>query len=242
MGGPLFQVGDGRIILTNLGSKLLRRVLWLASALAFWGCGNDLEKARECFRIGDLPRSRVLFEKVMDKNPTSFDARYGYALVLQESALRKRALGLDGLEDWSTVVDAYEVCSKVRDVRSMSSNYALSLFHLANKLHAMQRPSEALEYLKQARTIDSRNIFVLNLAGIVEYDLGRFREAQETFEFLLALDPRFTSAYLNLGNVFWESGSQDEALAVWKQGLAAGSSTEVLSRRIESAIQQLSER
>jgi len=59
------------------------------SALLLCACQRDLRLARECYRIGDLERSQKLFESAIDQDPLSFDARYGYAVVLQDLSLRK---------------------------------------------------------------------------------------------------------------------------------------------------------
>lgn len=210
------------------------------SALLLCACDRDLRLAKECYRIGDLPRSQRLFEAAIDANPVSFEARYGYAVVLQDLCLKKKALGQDGVEDWMGVVKAYEICSKVGGMGSFASNYAIALFHLSNKLYLEEKHAAALDYLGQARRLEPKNKFVLNLAGIVEYSLGRYKQAQETFEYLLAIDPNFLSAYLNLGNVLWESGQEDAALVTWKQGLAVSPDNRAVIDRIETALKKIS--
>ena len=213
--------------------------LFLA-ALLLAGCDGDLRMAEECYRLGDYARSRRLFEAEIDRDPVSFRARYGYAVVLQELSLRKKGLGEDGAEDWMETVKAYEICSKLGEVGSFSKNYSLALFHLANKLYAREKHEAALEYLNRARKLEPKNKYVLNLAGVVEYSLGRYRDAQETFEYLLAVDPAFVSAYLNLGNVLWEAGQEDAALVTWKQALSLSPHNPAVVGRIESALKQIS--
>lgn len=204
------------------------------------GCDRSLALAKECHRIGDFPRAKRLFEEEIDRNPVSFEARYGYAIVLQELCLRKKALGQDQAEDWLEVVKAYEVTSKLGEGGAFSGNWAIALFHLANKLYLQENYETALEYLSQARRLEPKNKYVLNLSGIVEYSLGRYKEAQETFEYLLAIDPGFMSAYLNLGNVLWESGQEDAALVTWKQALTVSPGNPSVIRRIETALQKIS--
>ncbi|MDB5106902.1 MAG: putative lipoprotein [Fibrobacteres bacterium] len=203
-------------------------------------CGGDLKRARESYRLGDYPRALRLFESELDRHPGSFEARYGYAVVLQELSLKKKALGDDEEEDWAEVVRSYEICSRLGgDSGTIAENYAISLFHLANKLYLREKYEPSLEYLETARRIDPKNKYVLNLAGIVQYSLGRYQEAQETFEYLIAEDPGFVSAYLNLGNVLWESGSEDAALVTWKQALTVSPDNQAIIKRIESALQKI---
>ena len=215
----------------------------LAAALAVtagvWACEGDLRLARECYRIGDLQRSQRFFESEIDHNPLSFEARYGYAIVLQEICLGKKALGQDRAEDWMVVAKAYGICAKLGEVRSFSENYAMALFHLANKLYAEEKYLPALDYLSEARKLEPKNKYVLNLAGIVEYSLGRYNRAQETLEYLLAVDPSFISAYLNLGNVLWEAGQEDAALVTWKQALSLSPGNQAIINRIESALKKI---
>lgn len=212
-----------------------------AFAMFVSGCGSELARARECYRMGDYPRALRLFESEIDRHPSSFEARYGYAVVLQEISLAKKAKGRDEEKDWVEVVKAYEICSRLGDAGSYAGNYAVALFHLANKLYLQERFEPALEYLDIARQVDPKNKYVLNLAGIVEYNLGRYQEAQETLEFLIATDPGFVSAYLNLGNVLWESGQEDAALVTWKQALSLSPENATVIKRIETALQKISD-
>jgi tetratricopeptide (TPR) repeat protein len=213
--------------------------LLLAAPFLLSGCGGDLKRARESYRVGDYARALRLFDAELDRNPGSFDARYGYAVVLQEVSLRKKAQGKDEEKDWADVVQAYEICYRLGDSGTVAENYAISLFHLANKLYLKEDFAPALEYLETARRVDPKNKYVLNLDGIVQYSLGKYKDAQETFEYLIAEDPGFVSAYLNLGNVLWESGNEDAALVTWKQALGVSPGNQAVINRIESALKKI---
>lgn len=222
----------------KLSASIVRAGAILAAVMAA-GCGGDLKRAEDCSRVGDYPRALRLFETALDRHPASFEARYGYAMVLQELALKAKAQGADSEAAWQAVADAYAVCARLGDTAAIAENWAIALFHLGNKQYVRQRYGPALENLEIARRVDPRNKYVLNLAGIVEYSLGRYKEAQETFEYLIALDPGFVSAYLNLGNVLWESGNEDAALVTWKQALAVSPENQIIIKRIESALQKI---
>jgi tetratricopeptide (TPR) repeat protein len=210
----------------------------LAAALVT-GCGGELKRAKECYRVGDYPRALRLFEAELDRDPASFEARHGHALVLQEIALQARSQGRDSEQVWEEAVRAYGICARLGDSAAIAENYAISLFHLANKMYLREAFEPALEHLEAARRVDPRNKYVLNLAGIVQYSLGLYKEAQETFEYLIAMDPSFVSAYLNLGNVLWESGSEDAALVTWKQALAVSPGNQAIIKRIETALAKI---
>ena len=211
----------------------------LIAAFLIVGCGGDLKRAKECYRVGDYPRALRLFEAELDRNPASFEARHGHALVLQELALEAKSQDRDSEQVWEDAVRAYAVASRLGDSSAIAENYAISLFHLANKLYLRDAFEPALAHLEAARRVDPRNKYVLNLEGIVQYSLGRYKEAQETFEYLIAVDPGFVSAYLNLGNVLWESGSEDAALVTWKQALAVSPGNQAIIKRIETALAKI---
>lgn len=236
------RMGRMACLITKMNSGNIAKLAALAAVAMFVsGCGSELARARECYRMGDYPRALRLFSAEIDRHPSSYEARYGYAVVLQEMSLAKKARGRDEEKDWVEVVEAYEICSRVGDSGSHAGNYAVVLFHLANKLYLQERFEPALAYLDRARQVDPKNKYVLNLAGIVEYSLGRYQEAQGTFEYLIAADPAFVSAYLNLGNVLWESGQEDAALVTWKQALSLSPENSAVIKRIETALQKISD-
>jgi tetratricopeptide (TPR) repeat protein len=212
---------------------------FLAAAVMFSGCSGDLKRAKDSYRVGDYARALRLFDAALDRHPASFEARFGHALVLQELALEAKARGNDSIAVWQRVADAYGVCARLEDTSAIAGNWAIALFHLANRQYLGELYEPALGNLELARRVDPRNKYVLNLTGIVEYSLGRYKEAQETLEYLLALDPGFVSAYLNLGNVLWESGNEDAALVTWKQALAVSPDNPVIVKRIESALRKI---
>jgi tetratricopeptide (TPR) repeat protein len=213
----------------------------LATIALFFGvgCRGEMDMARECYRIGDFARAKSHFEKAIDADPVNFDARYGYALAVQEMCLLKKSLAQDQVQDWLEVVKAYEISTKLGSAPSQAPNQAFALFHLSNKLYQQQRFSPARDYLKLARTIEPRNKYVLNLAGIVAYKLSDYHDAQQTLEFLLAIDPDFISAYLNLGNVLWEAGEPEAALVTWKQGLGRSPGNGALIHRMDNAVKKI---
>ncbi len=223
----------------NAGGRVSFPAACMAALLA--GCRGDLESAKACYRVGDFGRAQVLFGKAVDADPLSFEARYGLALVLQEAGLQKKALELDRAVDWFEVVQAYDICSRLGGETSVfAQNYAFALFHLAHKLFQDKKFSAARDYLAQARKLQPHDKYVLNLAGVVAYNLADYKEAEEIFARLIAVDPDFLSAYLNLGNVYWESRRPDEALAAWKQGLDHSPGEPTLTRRLEEAIKSSS--
>ncbi len=224
----------------RLKIKALRKdfpyVFFIFGVIFFSGCRSEIERAKACYRLGDFPRAQLLFDKAIEENPQSFEARYGYALSLQELALHKKERGEDLVTDWREVAAAYEFCSKLGKIKSLSENYSFALFHYAHKLYLENDLSSSLFVLEKARRIDPRNTFCLNLSGVLQFALGKYGDAETTFEILLALDPKFETAYLNLGNVFWEDNQEDAAMVTWQQGLERNPNDTALVSRLQSAV------
>src|SRR5262252_2497726 len=62
---------------------------------------------------------------------------------------------------------------------------------------------------------------VLNLLGVIEYQLGRYSAARALAERAIAGDPAEGRFYLNLANISRAEGRRDEAEATLRSGLAA---------------------
>ncbi len=225
-----------RLAPAHVGRTIFGLSAW-AAVLLLAGCRSDLELAKACYRVGDYDRARTLFEKAIDVDPLSFDARYGLALVLQETSLQKKALDEDKAEDWSEVVNAYQICTHLGGDNSLfAQNYAFALFHLANKLYQEQKYAAASDYLQEARKLQPGDKYTLNLAGVVAFNLGKYQEARDLFQYLLTLDPDFLSAYFNLGNVYWKLHRPDDAVATWRRGLQRSPGEPTLTRRLNEVL------
>ena len=60
-----------------------------------------------------------------------------------------------------------------------------------------------------------------NRLGNTLRDLGRTTEAEAQYRAALSADPTLAAAYLNLAELLWRSGREQEALRVLDEGLAA---------------------
>lgn len=59
--------------------------------------------------------------------------------------------------------------------------------------------SDALDALDQALKVNARNPYAWNLRGIALRETGKFREARQSYERALAIDPLFAKVHFNLG-------------------------------------------
>lgn len=216
--------------------KCLKSLSALGIVLYLNGCGSDIEHAKTFYHMGDFSRSKKLFDRAIDNNPNSFEARYGYALSIQQLALKKKNNDSNDVEEWQDVVAAYEFSAKLGTAKSLQENYAFALFHYAFKLYSQNNLHEALAVLEKALKVEPHNKFNLNLNAVVEDALGHYAEAENSLEVLLALDADFLTAYLNLGNVLWKHGKEEDAIVTWQQGLLRSPGDTALTARLQHAI------
>ena len=75
-----------------------------------------------------------------------------------------------------------------------------------------------LPLLDKSIALDSANYFSYNLKALVLGNLGRTEEAKKIFIFIVTKNPKFASAYLNLGNIYWSEGDIESAWDIWSMG------------------------
>ena len=93
-------------------------------------------------------------------------------------------------------------------------------FNLANALRATDRDAEARLYLRRALAIDPEFAEAwYNLAGLLDAAADR-AGAKESLDKALAIDSDYADAHYNLGQLHFEDGAYDLALACWERYLA----------------------
>ena len=60
--------------------------------------------------------------------------------------------------------------------------------------------------------------------------IGRVDEAKKIYAFIVTKEPKFSSAYLNLGNLYWAEGDIGSAWDIWSMGHEAIPEDAELSR------------
>ncbi len=86
----------------------------------------------------------------------------------------------------------------------------------AVELYRAGRRDDALALAGQALRETPGDSGALNLTGAILYELGRLDEAEETLSRLVALDPAFVQARINLAVVQQEKGARMEAAAQFR--------------------------
>ncbi|WP_234553726.1 c-type cytochrome [Thermus caliditerrae] len=89
----------------------------------------------------------------------------------------------------------------------------------AYELQAFDQAAEAyLEVLKK----DPRNVEAVRRVGILLFMGGRLEEAEMFLQIAQHADPKAAEGWLFLGNIYFQKGQAQEAIAAWERYLEAG--------------------
>ena len=196
-----------------------RLVAVLLIAIGFCACvEDDVARGNEALRIGDYDRAVSNFSKALDMQPANRDARYGLALAYYSIAEENEHLKVPVLDTWQRTVNEFRILSRVDSSDRISGTYSTSLFYLARATLASNAHADVLPLLDKSIALDSANYFSYNLKALVLGNLGRTEEAKKIFVFIVTKNPKFASAYLNLGNIYWSEGDIESAWDIWSMG------------------------
>lgn len=210
---------------------MLGRVcLLLIAALCFCGCTeSDVKRGKVALDIGDFDRAVTNFSKALDADPGNRDARYGLALAYYAIAENKEHVKQPTRDLWERTVREFKILSKIDMGGSINGAYSTSLFYLARATLAENSRANVVPMLDQSIALDSLNFFSYNLKALILGNAGSTEEAKEIFVYIVAKNPEFASAYVNLGNLYWSEGDVESAWDIWSMGHVALPDNKVLA-------------
>jgi tetratricopeptide (TPR) repeat protein len=95
-----------------------------------------------------------------------------------------------------------------------------------------ERFEEAQELIRQAYILEPQEPSIIDSMGWVAFRLGQYQEAIFYLKKAWQLD-RNPEIAAHLGEVYWSSGSPDEARAIWREGVAVDPENAVLVETLE---------
>ena len=210
------------------GLKLLFAIL---VATVFVACnGNDLNRGDESLRIGDYKRAAKNFSKVLDVEPTNRDARYGLAIAYYAIAEDKERIKENTLPLWERTVREFKILSAVDSSEKIKPMYSTSLFYLARAMLSANDHAKVLSLLDQSIQLDPENYFSYNLKALILSGQGDVEEAKKIYAYIVTREPKFASAYVNLGNLYWNARDYESAWDIWSMGREALPQDAVLAK------------
>ena len=200
-------------------------------ATVFCACnGNDMNRGDEALRIGDYKRAAKNFSKVLDKDPANRDARYGLAIAYYAIAEDKERLRESTLAYWERTVREFKILSVVDTSEKSKPMYSTSLFYLARAMLAENAQARVLSLLDQSIKLDPENYFSYNLKALILAGQGNTEEAKKIYAYIVTREPKFASAYVNLGNLYWNAHDYESAWDIWSMGHEALPQDAVLAK------------
>lgn len=193
----------------------------LVALLSFMsGCMEDrVGRGNDALRIGDYARAVSNFSAVLDDNPLNRDARYGLALSYYAIAEEKERIKAGASPLWERTVQEFQVLWNVDSSFKIREAYSNSLFYLSKATLSEKPHANVLPLLERSIALDSLNYFSFNLKALIYESLNRTEEAKDLYVYIITKEPKFLSAYINLGNVYWREGDVSSAWDIWSMGL-----------------------
>ena len=92
-------------------------------------------------------------------------------------------------------------------------------YYMARYLLALDRPNDALPYIKEAVALDYQNADYHFWLGVCYHGLKRYGEERQSYLRAIKFDHRHVEAYLYLGHSYLESGRWEAALGAYDKVL-----------------------
>ena len=220
----------GRVDYNRLLGKVGMLVAVLFATVLCACNGNDMNRGDEALRIGDYKRAAKNFSKVLDKDPANRDARYGLAIACYAIAEDKERLRVSTLALWERTVREFKILSVVDSSEKSKPMYSTSLFYLARAMLADNAQAKVLPLLDQSIKLDPENYFSYNLKALILAGQGNTDEAKKIYAYIVTREPKFASAYVNLGNLYWNEHDYESAWDIWSMGHEALPQDAVLAK------------
>jgi predicted O-linked N-acetylglucosamine transferase (SPINDLY family) len=161
-----------------------------------------LNQAVSLHQQGQLTQAKVLYEKVLVKQPRSFDALHLSGVLAAQR------------QDFALAVE------RIGQAIAVDPNRAEAHFNLGNAFRELKRWDEALVCFERALVLQPDDEAAYSSYGLVLIALGRLDEAVSSFDKALFCKPRYASAYVDRGNALLKLERLDEALANFDQAIA----------------------
>ena len=204
---------------------MLRRVCYigvLLFTLSLMSCVNDdIKRGNDALRIGDYERAITNFSKALDVEPANRDARYGLALSFYAEAEQADRFNDSSFVRWSRAAREFKILYGLDSSGSIDANYSTCLFYLARATLNQDASANVLPLLDKSIQLDSLNYFSYNLKGLILAQSNApadLNSAKNIFIHIVTREPGFISAYINLGNIYWEEGDVESAWDIWSMG------------------------
>ena len=221
---------QGRVVYNRLNSCLRGIVVALATVFLCACSDCDMVRGDDALRIGDYDRAVTSFSKVLDQKPADRDARYGLAIAYYAIAEDKERLKESTYALWERTVREFKILSVVDTSEKIKPMYSTALFYLARAMLSENESAKVLSLLNLSIQLDPSNYFSYNLKALILGGQGDIDGAKKIYAYIVTREPKFTSAYVNLGNLYWNERDYESAWDIWSMGHEALPDDPVLAK------------
>lgn len=220
----------GRVVFYRVFGRLEILFAMLVAAV-FCACnGNDMSRGDEALRIGDYDRAIANFSKVLDDEPANRDARYGLAIAYYAIAEDKERLKENTLALWERTAREFKILTAIDSSDKVTPLYSTTLFYLARAMLAENEHARVMRLLDESIQLDPSNYFSYNLKALILGGQGDVDGAKKIYAYIVTREPKFASAYVNLGNLYWNAHDYESAWDIWSMGHEALPQDPVLAK------------
>jgi protein O-GlcNAc transferase len=196
---------------------------------------NKLDQALRLHGSGDLERAGVLYEQILESDPTNADALHLLGVVAHQRgkhedavAQIKRAIAINPRiagyhnnlgEALRALGQLAAAAAAYREALWLRTDFAEAHNNLGLVLHQQGELGQAVVSLQRALALKPDPETYCNL-GDVFRDQAAWADAIVAYEGALALNPQFAEASNNCGAVLKQQGKADEAVELFKRAIA----------------------
>jgi predicted O-linked N-acetylglucosamine transferase (SPINDLY family) len=190
----------------------------------------------ELHQQGQLAQARQIYEQVLAKQPSHFDALHLSGVIAAQSknpalaveligkaieinpknaaAYSNRGLALNELKRYEEALASYDRAIAIKP------DYADAYSNRGNALKELKRLEEALASYDKAIAIKPFYADAYSNRGLALNELKRYEEALASYDKAIAIKPDFAEAYSNRGIALKELKRYEEALASYDKAIA----------------------
>ena len=162
---------------------------------------QSLKSANSLFEQHDFSQSKKIFQTVLNKHPSNYNALYGLGLIyLHENHFEKAETHF------------------LKAIKKFP-NFSDCLFKLGTTYKSMGQYEKAEIYLKKALDIDPNNTQCLMDLGNTYQTTEQWKKAKSCYLKVLSLKEKYPACLMNLGNLYQKTGLWDKAEKNYKKAL-----------------------
>ena len=131
---------------------------------------------------------------------------------------------------WERTTREFKILSVIDSSDKVTPLYSTALFYLARAMLSENEHAKVMRLLDESIRLDPANYFSYNLKALILGGQGDIDGAKKIYAYIVTREPKFASAYVNLGNLYWNARDYESAWDIWSMGHEALPQDPVLAK------------